>query len=148
VTTCAHSSEQFAGITPGKSSRLPKGGNAPLTVEQQAGSDCSPGHVGHRLPGCIVSSTSRIFSAVGYRRRCWTDVITSTRGEEALIGVHGRNHRRMPMPYRATLPVRSKRGAVHARSRRLNGLKLWSKPISFVTRQMRIASHGNTSLRS
>ena len=31
-----------------------------------------------------------------------------------LIGVHSRNHRRMPMPYRATLPVRSKRGAVHS----------------------------------
>src|SRR5262249_57319957 len=30
-----------------------------------------------------------------------------------LIGGHSRNHRRMPMPYRATLPVRSKRGAVH-----------------------------------
>src|SRR6516225_3406672 len=29
-----------------------------------------------------------------------------------LIGGHSRNHRRMPMPYRATLPVRSKRGAV------------------------------------
>jgi hypothetical protein len=31
---------------------------------------------------CIVSSTSRIFSAVGQRRRRWTDVITSTRGGE------------------------------------------------------------------
>ena len=31
----------------------------------------------------IVSSTSRIFSAVGQRRRRWTDVITSTRGGEA-----------------------------------------------------------------
>src|SRR3984885_7596690 len=31
-----------------------------------------------------------------------------------LIGVHSRNHRRMPMPYRATLPVRLKRGAVQA----------------------------------
>src|ERR1700733_10112668 len=29
-----------------------------------------------------------------------------------LIGGHSRNHRRMPMPYRATLPGRSKRGAV------------------------------------
>ena len=29
------------------------------------------------------------------------------------IRSHSRNHRRMPMPYRATLPVRSKRGAVH-----------------------------------
>ena len=31
--------------------------------------------------GCIVSSTSRIFSAVSQRRRRWTDVITSTRGD-------------------------------------------------------------------
>ena len=30
-----------------------------------------------------------------------------------LIGGHSRNHRRWPVPYRATLPVRSKRGAVH-----------------------------------
>jgi transposase len=29
-----------------------------------------------------------------------------------LIAGHSRNHRRMPMPYRATLPVRPKRGAV------------------------------------
>ena len=35
------------------------------------------------IPGCIVSSTSRIFSAVGQRQRRWTDVITSTRGGEA-----------------------------------------------------------------
>jgi hypothetical protein len=34
------------------------------------------------IPGCIVSSTSRIFSAIGQRRRRWTDVITSTRGGE------------------------------------------------------------------
>src|SRR5262249_17461891 len=37
-----------------------------------------------------------------------------------LIGGHSRNHRRMPMPYRATLPVRSKRGAVHAVLKRVN----------------------------
>jgi hypothetical protein len=32
------------------------------------------------IPGCIVSSTSRIFSALDHRRRRCTEVITSTRG--------------------------------------------------------------------
>jgi hypothetical protein len=31
------------------------------------------------IPSCIVSSTSRIFSAVGQGRRRWTDAITSAR---------------------------------------------------------------------
>jgi hypothetical protein len=39
----------------------------------------------------------------------------NTRRRTIRIGRHSRNHRRMPMPYRATLPVRSKRGAVHIR---------------------------------
>jgi hypothetical protein len=50
------------------------------------------------------------------RRRCspgW-DVASQpmTSRSQASIANNTRNHRRMPMPYRATLPVRSKRGAV------------------------------------
>jgi hypothetical protein len=37
------------------------------------------------------------------------------------LGWHSCNHRRMPMPYRATLPVRSKRGAVHAGTQNRSG---------------------------
>ena len=50
--------------------------------------------------------------AIAVRRRPLARDHFNTRRRGILIGVHSRNHRRMPMPYRATLPVRSKRGAV------------------------------------
>jgi hypothetical protein len=52
--------------------------NPAAPVEQQTGGVAgSPGHVGHDIPGYIVSLTSWIFSAVGQRRRRCTAVITS-----------------------------------------------------------------------
>ena len=65
---------------------------------------------------CSVGSMGGCEAIQGPRRGCdkkGAAAVTPRVGTDAftlLIGVHSRNHRRMP--YRATLPVRSKRGAV------------------------------------
>ena len=61
------------------------------------------------MPGCSVSSTSRIFSATDHRRRRCTEVITSTRWISSDIAVRlGSCLGPHAMP-----PVRSKRGPLH-----------------------------------
>jgi hypothetical protein len=53
------------------------------------------------IPDCIVSSTSRIFSAVGPAATALNGGNHFNAGRRTvLIGGHSRNHGRMPMPYR------------------------------------------------